>query len=239
MRARIGIISPDDGINDDEFWNYLPERVNLLFTRYRTDQRFEAISSDMVSSYADLEILQDAAETLRITRPSAVVFGCNSCSFVRGVGHDYRIIEAIQEKASAPATTITTAQVEALRHLGISRVAVGGPYPQELVERLATFLRDSGFEVTSTAGLGMESEWEIGNARPETWANLAREVDRPQAEAILLACSGIRTSPILDSLEQETDKPIISAPAAAVWYALRLAGIETRVPGLGRLFNGD
>src|SRR5829696_4932485 len=97
MRARIGVISPDDGINDDEFWAYLPERVNLLFIRYRTGKRFEPISSDMVDSYADLEVLRDAAETLKITLPSAVLFGCNSCSFVRGAGYDRRIIQVLRE----------------------------------------------------------------------------------------------------------------------------------------------
>ena len=166
MDARIGVVTPDDAINDDELWEYLPERTNLLVTRYRTLKRFEPISSAMVDSYADTQIVQEAAETLRITRPSSVLFSCNSCSFVRGPGADLQIIEHIQRGAGAPATTITTAQVEALRHLEAQRVAVGGPYPQELTDHLGNFLTASGFEVTSVVGLGMESEWEIGNATP-------------------------------------------------------------------------
>jgi len=236
LRARLGVISPDDGINDDEFWAYLPAGVNLLFTRYRTQQRADPISSAMVDSYADLDLLRSAAETLRMTRPGAVVFGCNSCSFVRGVGYDLRLIEQIEAGVGAPATTITTAEVAALHHLGVQRVAVGGPYPQELTDRLGRFLADSGFSVTSVLGLGLESEWQIGNARPEVWADLARRVNRSEAEAIILACSGIRTSPILADLEAELGKPVISAPAAAIWHALRLAAIEPHVPNRGVLF---
>jgi maleate isomerase len=235
MRARIGVVSPDDAINDDEFWQYLPERVNLLFTRYRTNQRFEPISSAMVDTYAETGPLRDAAETLRITRPNAVFFCCNSCSFVRGPGYDLKIIEAIEKGAQAPATTITTAQVEALRLLGLQRVGVGGPYPQELTDRLGTFLTGSGFQVTGTFGLGMKSEWEIGNADPSVWCDLARRVNSPEAQGIVLACSGIRTSPILDDLEAELGKPVISAPAVVMWRALRMAGIQDRIPGRGQL----
>lgn len=236
MRARIGVISPDDSINDDEFWQYLPERVNLLFTRYRTSTRDEPISSAMVDAYAESDLLRDSAETLRITRPSSVFFCCNSCSFVRGPGYDRTLIQQMEEGARAPATTITTAQVEALRVLGISRVAVGGPYAQELTDRLGTFLTGSDFQVSRVIGLDMKSEWEIGNADPAVWWDLARRVNSPEAEGIVLACSGIRVSPVLDALEQELGKPVIAAPAVAVWHALRIAGIRDRLAGRGQLF---
>ena len=118
-RARLGLLSPDDGINVDEFWHYLPDGVSLLFTRYRTATRFDPISPHMVDRYAELEPIVDAAETLRITRPDAIVFLCNSCSFVRGVGGDLKIAAAIQRAVNIPATTISTAQVQALQTLGV------------------------------------------------------------------------------------------------------------------------
>ena len=33
-RGRIGFLFPDDGLNDDEYWAWLPERVAWLTTRY-------------------------------------------------------------------------------------------------------------------------------------------------------------------------------------------------------------
>jgi hypothetical protein len=73
-RARIGLVTPDDAVNDDEYWEYLPEGVTLFFTRYRTATRFDPISPEMVDQYAELAPILDAAETLRITRPNYVVF---------------------------------------------------------------------------------------------------------------------------------------------------------------------
>src|SRR3954463_1555287 len=96
-RGRIGIVSPDDGIVDDEYWRFIPDGVTVLVTRYTTTKRDESISPDMVDTYAGLDILRAAADTLRITRPGAIGFACNSCSFVRGRGWDIKQGEAIGE----------------------------------------------------------------------------------------------------------------------------------------------
>ena len=234
-RARLGLLSPDDGINDDEFWHYLPDGVSLIFTRYRTATRFDPISPNMVDRYADLEPILDAAETLRITRPGAIVFLCNSCSFVRGVGGDVKISESIQRAVDIPATTISTAQVQALRTLGVQRVAVAGPYPSDVTQLLVDFLEGHGFEVTGSQSAGMETEWQIGNSTPSVWYNLAREVNSPRAECVLLACSGIRTAAIIEPLETDLGKPVVSAPAVSIWAALRLAGVKAPVFGRGVL----
>jgi len=235
LDARIGVISPDDSINDEEFWACLPEKVNFLFTRYRTPQSYDPISISMVQTYADVDTIYDAALTLRITRPSVVIFACNSGSFIGGVGSDRGIIEAIEKGARAPATTITTAQVEALNEMGIKRVAIVGPYPQAVTQRLADFLTSSGFVVTAVASADMDTEWEIGNAQPQVWADLARQVNSPEAECIIIAGSGTRTAPILDALERELDKPVLSGPAVVTWHALRMAGVQSRLSGRGRL----
>ena len=234
-RARLGFVTPDDGVNDDEYWQYLPDGVSLIFARYLTPKRFEPISPSMVDSYAELDGILHAAEILRITRPKAIVFLCNSCSFVRGVGSDLKIAEAIRNAVDIPATTITTAQVEALRTLGVRRVAVAAPYPPAVTELLVAFLEGHGFEVTGSQSAGMETEWQIGNSPPSVWYNLAREVDSPQAECVLLACSGIRTAAVMGPLEEDLGKPVVSAPAVSIWASLRLAGVKAQVPGRGVL----
>jgi maleate isomerase len=236
-RARIGLVSPDDGINDDEYWRYLPEGVSLLFTRYRTATRFDPISPAMLDTYAELAPIVDAAETLRITRPKVIVYLCNSCSFVRGVGYDLKIAEAIRQATSIPAITISTAQVQALKALGVQRVAVAAPYPADVTLLLARFLEGHGFVVTGNRSAGMTSEWQIGNAPQSFWYALAAEADSHEAECVLLACSGIRTSAILEPLEADLGKPVVSAPSATIWAALRLAGVKSPVLGRGILLS--
>jgi maleate isomerase len=236
-RTRIGIITPDDAVNDDEYWMYVGGDVTLLIDRYRTPERFAPISAEMVSSYSQLDLLADCAETLRITRPQAIAFFCNSCSFVGGVGSDLEICRRIQDTVGVPATTISTEQVEALRNLGIKRVAVGAPYSKEVTARFHSFLEQHDIEVVSSRSLGLSAEWEIGNAVESVWSDLATSVDHPDAEGIVLACSGIRTAKVTEFVEARLRKPLISAPGAGLWHALRLANYRRPIHDRGVLFE--
>jgi maleate isomerase len=237
LTTRVGVISPDDAVNDDEYYTYLPPGVTLLWTRYRTPQRFEPISVAMVASYGDLDVVREAALTLRITRPHATLFSCNSCSFVHGPAGDQRIRDVIAEAVGSEATSITEAQVHALRTLKVKRVAVGAPYCADVTAKLVSYLESSGFTVSGSLSLGLTTEWEIGNSASTVWAHLARQVDSEDADGILLACSGIRTAGILDSLEKELQKPILSATAVSMWRVLRLAGVHGSVKGHGVLLE--
>lgn len=236
-RGRIGMIYPDDGVNDDEYWLYAPDGVTLLWTRFSTPVRDEPISPSMVDTYADETPLLESAKVLAITRPSVVAFGCNSCSFVRGPRWDLKQAEMIGAPSNAPGTTITTAMIAALSAMGIKRVALGAPYVADLTARFIAFLDTLGIATTATKSLGMTTEWVIGNSHPSIWYQLARKVDRPDAEAVVLACGGIRTAEILADLEADIGKPVIAAPAALMWHAAQLMRVDTTRHDRGRLFS--
>lgn len=236
-RGRIGLLYPDDGVNDDEFWLYLPEGVTLIMTRYTTPQRDNPIAPEMVDGYADLKVLETAAHVLKITRPSAVAFGCNSCSFIRGVGWDLQQAAAIGRVCHAPGTTISTAIVAALRVFGVRRISIGAPYPASVTEKMVAFMEASDFAVSAWKTLEMTTEWQIGNSPPSVWYQLAKEMDRPESEAIVLGCGGIRTAEILTLLEADLGKPVVSAPAALIWHALRLMGVDATRADRGHLFT--
>ena len=84
---------------------------------------------------------------------SAIGYGCTSASYVRGVGGDTDISDRIAAATGLPATTTSSAAVEALRSLGVKRVSVLSPHVDELNVRLRGFLEDSGFEVVHMRGL--------------------------------------------------------------------------------------
>jgi maleate cis-trans isomerase len=68
---------------------------------------------------------------------------------------------------------------------------------------------------------------------------IARQVDRPDAEAIFLSGVGMPTLDALQVLEDDTGKPLISAASAMMWHALRTAGVRHQFSGYGRLLRGD
>ncbi len=238
LTTRIAVIAPSDGINDDEYNNYLPEGgdVTLLWTRYETLAHDKPISVGMVASYGDLNAIAHSARMMRITRPHVSIYCCNSCSFVHGPTGDQNIRNTIAEATGGGATSVTNAQVEALRTLDVKRVAVAAPYRAEVTAKLVEYLEQSDFQVTQSRSKAFISEWKIGNSPSSVWFDLAKQADSREAEAVVLACSGIRTSDIIERFEAEQAKPLISAPAVVMWHALRLADISTQFDGRGVLF---
>ena len=68
---------------------------------------------------------------------------------------------------------------------------------------------------------------------------LARQVDCAEAEAVFLTGTGMPTLPVLEALEQDLGKPVVSSASAMMWHALRLAGVRGIIPGYGRLLTLD
>jgi maleate cis-trans isomerase len=64
---------------------------------------------------------------------------------------------------------------------------------------------------------------------------LARKADTPAAEAVLLSGTGLPTVGVLQTLEHDLGKPVLSSTQAMLWHALRVAGVRQAVPGFGRL----
>lgn len=149
---------------------------------------------------------------------------------------DEEIVRRLEGAAGVPATTASTALAEALRTLGVERVAIASPYPEWLNERLSKFLENQGFLVTQRRGLNVECPAFLP---PEAAAGLAREVDSPEAEGILISCTNFRTLEVIEELERELGKPVISSNTAAFWHTLRLAGMRSAVPGGGQLLRAE
>lgn len=123
-----------------------------------------------------------------------------------GVGYDEKIAKKIEEVAGVRAVATATAVVEALRHLRVESIAVATPYIDEVNKKEEEFLRDSGFNVVSMIGLGIESNIEIGRQAPEVAYRLGRAADHRDAEALFISCTNFRTFEILEALEMDLGK---------------------------------
>jgi len=66
---------------------------------------------------------------------------------------------------------------------------------------------------------------------------LARQANTPEADAVFLSGTGLPTVGVLDTLEQDLKKPVISSNQASLWQALRLSGVRQPITGFGRLLR--
>ena len=237
----IGIVwpGPADPEDIEEAERFLPAdvKVHMVGPRHQNEPASSrGITLERLLRMPEDSNIEETAKDLNPLEVAAVGYGCTSASYIRGIGGDIDISERITAATGLPATTTSSAAVVALRHLEVRRVSVLSPHIDELNERLSRFLEDSGFEVVHMRGLNKLGG--IENIPQEDIRDLVLElVDRPDADGVFISCTGMRTSSIIDSIEKVIDKPVVSAMQATVWETLRIAGLVSEVPGMGRLYR--
>jgi len=79
---------------------------------------------------------------------------------------------------------------------------------------------------------------ELGGAPGDALFELGMRGFDSNADGLIMACLNTRSHTVIDCLEQKLAAPVITSTQAILWHALRLAGIDDRIRGYGRLFDG-
>lgn len=233
-RAKIGRISPSpETVGCEEWRRALPEGVCLVETRTLIhDVTLEGLAETVTQ-------VERAALELASAEVDAILQAGTAIAFFRGFGHDRELSRRITAATGIKATTSLSAVVEALRILGIRKPAVATSYIADIDARLADVLEKSGFVVAAIRGMGLRRSLDMGKVMPGETEGFARMVVNaaPDADGIFISCGNLRTFEAIEPLEEEFGIPVVTSNQAGLWQALRMAGIEDKLPSLGRLLR--
>lgn len=231
-RGHLGfvLLANEDTIEDDMFM-MAPPGVGLHFTRAAMP---DAVT---VANLASMQAgLAEAAGLLLPGRPLDVVcYACTSGTVV--MGEDAVTAELRRPDPARKATTLLSGVIEGLRALAARRIVVGTPYLDEINRLEQGYLEARGFEVLDIQGLNLTYDTEMNAVTPAYLADFARAIDRPEADAVFISCGALRTIEVIDEIEAALGKPVVASNQAMLWHCLRLAGIDDRIEGYGRLFR--
>lgn len=175
------------------------------------------------------------ARSLASLSPAVVVLAHTGSSYVNGFANEPALIERLAALVKTSAVTAASAIRAALHHLGVKRLALGTPYPASMSAHGQAYWRAAGFEIVGYQRLeGVSNIYDESEERAYT---LARQADASSADAILLSGTGLPTVGVLERLESDLGKPVISSNQAMLWQALRVAGVRDAVGGFGRLLS--
>lgn len=223
----IGVVVPYDFALDRELWRWAPEDVTLQLTR--TPYSALPVTVEQAHLVGDAAAITQCATNLLTVQPDVVAYACTSGSFVAGRAGELALVNAILEAGIPSAVTTSGALLEALDHLGVSRVAVATPYEQPITELLEAFLAEAAVEVTSASFLGLTGRiWTVPYG---TTMNLIREAADAECEAVFVSCTNLPTFDVIAPLEQELGVPVLTANQVTLWAALRRAGVNALGPG--------
>lgn len=180
--------------------------------------------------------LRTGAELLVPDYPvSTISFSCTSGTIAIGADNVRSLIQSARPEAKV--VTPIEAAVMGLRALGARRISLLMPYLRKTACMVADHMESNGFGLDAVATFDLNGDPEMNRIDPNALFEEAMRLFDADSDALFISCTGWLTHPVIDRLEKELGKPVISSNQALAWQALRQAGVTERINGQGRLFS--
>lgn len=215
-----------------------PERFTFHSARMRMKhvKKEELAAMDAESDRCALE-LSDA-------RVDVLGYACLVAIMAMGRGY-HRQSQArlgaatVSNQGAAPVVTSAGALVDALKTMGVKRIALVAPYMVPLTELVIDYIQHEGFEVADWRALEIPDNLEVGRHDPAKLPGIVAGMKTDDVDAIVLsACVQMPSLPAIAQVEAQTGKPVVTAAVATTYAMLGALGLEQVVPGAGALLSG-
>lgn len=235
MTTRLGVLVPSGNPTiEPELYRMAPRALTIHFARLESLAGEPGAADGMERrTLGYLDSVDAAIHSMEALRVGVVVLAHTAVSYLSGFDAEAALLERIAKLSGARPLTAATAIAEALRHLGVRRLALATPYPEVIARAGRAYWTAAGFEIVAHRGLD-----DVTNIYEETEERahaLGRAADDPRADAVLISGTGLPTAGIVERLERDLGKPVITSQTATLWRALRLLGLAAPVTGHGRL----
>ena len=234
-RGRIGfLVPPGNPTVEPEMTELAPAGVSVHFNRMSASGPAGTHTGQAERNRSQIASLDEATRILAMVAPQVIVLAHTATSYTLGQEAEAALIHRQEAAVNTRFITAFGSVQAALHWLGVRRIAYATPYDAELTEQGRAHLALHGFDVVGVARLeGVRSIYEETIERAYI---VGKQADRPEAQAVFLSGTGMPTLGMLQALEDDLGKPVISAASAMMWHALRITGVNTARPGYGRLF---
>ena len=233
LRARLGVILPSVNTVVEPWFN---ATVPVGVTVHTTRMLLEGVTAESLKRMDEQEGLP-AALRLASCRPAAIAYGCTASSIVQGLDYDRHLAQELSAKTGSRCVTAVGAILDALRVLGVRRLAMASPYPDAIDAAEHAFFERAGFSIEGSANLGIADGFDLASPTAEEIYSLAERALRGEPDAIVITCLNLNSQSVAASLEERTGLPVVTSTTATLWRLLRAAGIDDAVPGYGRLLD--
>ncbi len=235
-RARLGfLLPPGNPTVEPEMMALAPAGVSLHFNRMVARGVPGAPDGQSERNRMMVGNIDATVEMLTQVKPDVIVLAHTATSYYLGRDGETDLLARLEQSSGTRVVTAFGSVLRGFERLGVRKLALGAPYSRETTLQGKAHLEAHGLQVVNFDNL--KDVTNIYDETAERAYSLARRVDCAAAEAVFLSGTGMPTLPVLEALEQDLGKPVISSASAMMWHALRTAGVRQPIPGCGRLLT--
>lgn len=237
-RARIGVFVPFTNTNlEPDLMLMRPEGTCLHFARLGGYDADEIPDEDQMAELGASD-MEEPLRLLQGVKPDVVMYGCTSATLAHGPAFDQDLRKKISAQSGAQTVTAAGALVFTLNHIGAKKIGFASPYVPSLNDEAIAFLEREGFETVARSevddALGNEGQ---GALTPAQVLALGQAADHPEADAVVLSCTDMRSVEVIAELEASLGKPVITSNQAMMFQAALLADLGPMPEGFGQIFE--
>lgn len=243
--TRIGLLTPAADVGPEAEFNAMCPRTATVhasrvpFAAMRQGGAMDpTIALEAVRAFADPPGVDAAAELLALAPVQVIGFGFTSSAYVIGRDGEREMCGRLSDRAGGlPVVASGAAMVDAALSLGGQRAFVVSPpwFDAHLSELGAQYFASAGLDVIVAASAALPSgQRSIDPGSLHAWviANTPQDAD-----VVIIGGNGFRAVGVIEALEIDLGRPVVTANQALLWACLTKIGSSTPVVGYGRLFG--
>ena len=155
MKKYIGMAWPSDGLNDSEYWRYLPKNYELLISRYRVSG---SLKPEIIKKEGNLNTISKSIESLNYKKLDIIILCDFACSVVN-LNYHKRSELYFNNKFNIPCINILSATLNFINKRR-KKISIISPYNRKITEKFAKLIQNHN-SISSIDYLSLNSEIEI------------------------------------------------------------------------------
>ncbi|HJY60714.1 MAG TPA: hypothetical protein VJ418_30410 [Streptosporangiaceae bacterium] len=197
-----------------------------------------------LATFADPPGPDNAAELLARLPLQAIIYAWTVGSYLLGTTGEEELVSRVEQHSNGiPVLMSAPAATAGFRTLEAERIAlIHAPFfTDDFDQKGVAYFQERGFEVVHVSHLMPQVEVPHPNtgsvASPAQIYEWVRSHVPPSAQAVFIGGNALRAIGVIEALEDDLRRPVLTANQVSLWYALRAAGAEVTVDDYGQLFK--
>tara|TARA_Y100001935_G_scaffold176639_1_gene146143 strand:+ start:137 stop:880 length:744 start_codon:yes stop_codon:yes gene_type:complete len=165
----------------------------------------------------------------------SIAYGCTSGTIASGKNFIKKRI--LMAKPGAKVSDPISSAINAFKKLKIKKLTIFTPYAQSINSTVVDYLKKYNFQISSFHYLNLSSDVDIGQVDKNFLYKYLSRIDLKSSDGLFISCTALPVIDILEKLEQNLKKPVLSSNQVLIWESLRNTGYKKSIKGFGKLLR--